>query len=154
MDEDGDDGTKVMQKISFLSPELLSLVDWFFHKAANGSRPAYEASVKETVRQVNEDCLSSLNDNTHGSSLGACRHFLKQFCGSIVLQGHDRSCWLACKSTLLLYIRTIMLTLQVAAMQMVQRCWLPWDSMAHSRLPRLLSPLLSAGRPLLRLKAK
>ena len=101
MDEDCDDGTKVLQKIPFLSPELLSLLDRLFHKAANGSKAAYEASVKETVRQVCDDYLSLLNNNTFFSSLGACRHFPKQSCGSIVLQGHDRSCWPACKSTLL-----------------------------------------------------
>ena len=28
VDEGGDDGTKVLQKVPFLSPELLSLVDW------------------------------------------------------------------------------------------------------------------------------
>ena len=55
VDEDGDDGTKVLQKVPFLSPELLSLVDWLFHKAANGSKAAYEANVKETVRQVYDD---------------------------------------------------------------------------------------------------
>ena len=102
MDEDGDYGAKVLQKVPFLSPELLSLVDWLFHKAANGSKAAYEASVKETVRQVYHDHLSLLNINTYRGRLGACRHFPKQSCDSIVLQGHDRSCWPACKSTLLL----------------------------------------------------
>ena len=51
VDEGGDDGlgTEVLQKVPFLSPELLSLVDWLFHKAAKGSKAAYEATVKETV---------------------------------------------------------------------------------------------------------
>ena len=54
---------------------------------------------------------------------------LLQHC--MVLQGHDKSCWPACKSTLLRYIRTILLKLQVAAMLMAQHCCLPWDSMGH-----------------------
>ena len=47
-----------MQKVPFLSPELLGLVDWLFHKAVNGSKTAYEAAVKETVRQVFDDYMS------------------------------------------------------------------------------------------------
>ena len=42
-----------------------------------------------------DDYLFLLN-NTDSSSLGACRHFPKQSCSSIVLQGRDRSCWPAC----------------------------------------------------------
>ena len=51
VDEDGDDGTKVLQKVPFLSPELLRLVDWLFHtdKAANAFKAGYEATVKKTV---------------------------------------------------------------------------------------------------------
>ena len=51
MDEDGDDGTKVLQKVPFLSPELLRLVDWLFHtdKAANAFKAGYEATVKKTM---------------------------------------------------------------------------------------------------------
>ena len=48
--DEGD--ARVYQEYSFLSPPLLTFVDWLFHKAINGSKHQYETNVAESVRQV------------------------------------------------------------------------------------------------------
>ena len=70
VDDDGDDNAKLLQKVPFLSPELLGLVDWLFHKAANGSKSTYETAVTATVRQVFDDHLSFFYAADSQSSAG------------------------------------------------------------------------------------
>ena len=47
-DQDG----RLIQEFPFLSPQLLTFVDWLFFKAMYGSKKQYEKNVPETTQRV------------------------------------------------------------------------------------------------------